>query len=34
MGKIKRAGEEAVCIPNRVVVQMKGAKSYVDGVAR
>ncbi len=34
MGRIRRAGEEAVCIPNRVVVQMKGAKSFIDGVAR
>ena len=34
MGKLGRPGEEAVCLPNRVIVQMKGDRGGVDGVSR
>ena len=34
MGKLGRPGEEAVCLPNRVIVQMKGERGGVDGVTR
>ena len=34
MGKLERPGEEAVCLPNRVIVQMKGERGGVDGVSR
>ncbi len=34
MGTVSRPGEEAVCLPNRVIVQMKGERGGVDGVSR
>jgi hypothetical protein len=34
MGTLSRPGEQAVCLPNRVVVQMKGESGGVDGVSR
>jgi hypothetical protein len=34
MGILSRSGEEAVCLPNRVIVQMKGDRGGVDGVSR
>jgi hypothetical protein len=34
MGKLTRPGEQAVCLPNRVIVQMKGSRGGVDGVSR
>ena len=34
MGMVSRPGEEAVCLPNRVIVQMKGERGGVDGVSR
>jgi hypothetical protein len=34
MGILSRPGEEAVCLPNRVIVQMKGDRGGVDGVSR
>ena len=34
MGKLGRPGEEAVCLPNRVIVQMKGDSGGIDGVSR
>ena len=34
MGTLSRPGEEAVCLPNRVIVQMKGERRGVDGVSR
>jgi hypothetical protein len=34
MGKKHRVGEEIVCVPNRVVVEVKGERTRVDGVTR
>ncbi len=34
MGKVKRIGDQAVCLPNRVIVEMTGSKPDVDGVSR
>ena len=34
MGKVSRPGEEAICLPNRVVVQMRGRGGGIDGVSR
>jgi hypothetical protein len=34
MGKISRPGDEAVCLPNRVIVQMRGGRGSVDAVSR
>jgi hypothetical protein len=34
MGKVARPGEHAVCIPNRVIVQMAGARDSIDGISR
>jgi hypothetical protein len=34
MGKVSRPGDEAVCLPNRVIVQMKGERGSVDAVSR
>jgi len=34
MGKISRVGEQIVCLPNRVVVEIRGGKSDIDGVSR
>lgn len=32
-GKIKRAGQSIVCLPNRITVEIEGKKSEVDAVA-
>lgn len=34
MGKIKRPGEQLICVPNRVVVELEGERGGVDGVSR
>ncbi|KPJ84637.1 MAG: hypothetical protein AMS17_16050 [Spirochaetes bacterium DG_61] len=34
MGKVKRTGDQVVCIPNGVVVERAGGSGYVDGVSR
>ena len=34
MGKISRAKEQLVCVPNRVVVELGGEKGNVDGISR
>ncbi len=34
MGKIKRPGEQAVCLPNRVIIEIEGNKKSIDAVAR
>ena len=34
MGKKHRVGEQVVCVPNRVIVEVKGEYSNVDGVSR
>ncbi len=34
MGRIKRVGEQVVCIPNRVIVEVIGESSVIDGVTR
>jgi hypothetical protein len=34
MGKIKREGEQLICLPNRVVVEMKGSKELIDSISR
>jgi hypothetical protein len=34
MGKIKRTGEQLICVPNRVVVELEGERGEVDGVSR
>lgn len=32
-GKLTRAGQVAVCLPNRVIVRLVGARSGVDAIA-
>lgn len=34
MGRIKREGEQIVCLPNRVVVGIKGNGGNIDGITR
>jgi hypothetical protein len=34
MGKIKRTGDQLICIPNRVVVELEGDVEYIDAVSR
>ena len=34
MGKIHRTGEQLICVPNRVVVELEGERGKVDGVSR
>lgn len=34
MGRIKRPGQQAVCLPNRVIIELVGARREVDGVSR
>ncbi|MFW6138771.1 MAG: NusG domain II-containing protein [Spirochaetota bacterium] len=34
MGRISRAGEQIVCLPNRVIVEVKGGGKSVDATAR
>ncbi len=33
MGKIKRPGQQAVCVPNRVLIEVVGGKKDVDAVS-
>ena len=32
-GKLTRAGQIAVCLPNRVIVRLVGAQSDIDAIA-
>jgi hypothetical protein len=34
MGRIKRTGDQLICIPNRVVVEIEGDIEYIDAVSR
>jgi hypothetical protein len=34
MGRIKRTGDQLICIPNRVVVEIEGDIAYIDAVSR
>ncbi len=34
MGKIKRPGEQAVCLPNRVIIEVEGNRKSIDAVTR
>jgi len=34
MGKIKRPGEQAVCLPNRVIIEIEGNRKSIDAVTR
>ena len=34
MGKIKRPGEQAVCLPNRVIIEVVGDRKSIDAVTR
>ena len=34
MGKVRRAGDQIICIPNGVVVERSGGGGYIDGVSR
>ena len=34
MGKKKRVGEQIVCVPNRVIVEITGENETVDGISR
>jgi hypothetical protein len=34
MGKLRRPGQQAVCLPNRVIVELEGSRRQVDGVSR
>lgn len=34
MGKIKREGAQVICLPNRVVVELKGSKELIDSISR
>ncbi len=34
MGHISRGGEQLICIPNRVVVELVGEEQRIDGVSR
>ena len=34
MGRISRCGEQLICIPNRVVVELVGEQRKIDGVSR
>jgi hypothetical protein len=34
MGRLRRQGEQAVCLPNRVIVELEGSRPQVDGVSR
>jgi hypothetical protein len=34
MGKKKRIGDQIICVPNRVIVEITGENETVDGIAR
>jgi len=34
MGHISRGGEQLICIPNRIVVELVGEEQRIDGVSR
>jgi hypothetical protein len=34
MGRIKRTGDQLICIPNRVVVEIEGDIEYIDAISR
>lgn len=34
MGRLRRPGQQAVCLPNRVIVELEGSRRRVDGVSR
>jgi hypothetical protein len=34
MGRIRHAGQQAVCLPNRVIIEVSGQGRQVDGVSR
>lgn len=34
MGKVKRPGEQAVCLPNRVIIEVEGSRKSIDAVTR
>jgi hypothetical protein len=34
MGKVRRPGEQAVCLPNRVIIEVVGGRAIIDGVSR
>ena len=34
MGKKKRVGDQIICVPNRVIVEITGEKETVDGITR
>jgi hypothetical protein len=34
MGKVRRPGEQVVCLPNRVIIEVVGGRSVIDGVSR
>lgn len=34
MGKIKREGEQLICLPNRVVVELRGSQERIDSISR
>ncbi len=34
MGRKKRAGDQIICVPNRVIVEITGESEAVDGITR
>ena len=34
MGKISRVGQQVICVPNKVLVEVKGQNGVVDAVSR
>jgi len=34
MGKISKTGEQVICVPNRILVEVKGKDKSVDAVSR
>ena len=34
MGRKKRAGDQIICVPNRVIVEITGENEAVDGITR
>ena len=33
MGRIKRPGQQAICVPNRVMIEIIGGQRYIDAVS-